>query len=155
MDALTRRLAAALLLLAATVAAQTNDSNWNAVKALTPGTYVRITAGSRSLSGKVESVSDETLLVNSGKGPETFNRPQVSTVSVRKGGHRKRNALIGLAVGAGAGLAIALATKAGSNQIKVVSNGAVVAGLTAAGGIVGVIVGVVIPSGGWHEIYKK
>ena len=76
-------------------------------------------------------------------------------VSVKKGGHRKRNALIGLAVGAGAGLAIGLATRPGPNQITVIPAGAVVGGLTAAGAIVGAIVGVVIPSAGWREIYKK
>jgi hypothetical protein len=155
MDALTRRLAAALLLLAATVAAQTNPSNWNTVKALPAGTDARIMNGSRPISGKVESVTDEAIVVNTGKGQETFNRQQVLTVSIKKGGHRKRNALIGLAVGAAAGLGIGLATRPGPNQLKIIPAGAVVGGLTAAGGIVGVIVGVVIPNGGWREIYKK
>jgi hypothetical protein len=155
MNALTRRLAAALLLLAATVAAQSNGSNWNAVTALTMGTDVRVSTGARTVSGKIDRASDSLLALTVGKAAEWFDRQQVLTVSVKKGGHRKRNALIGLAVGAGAGLAIGLAARPGPNQIKVISAGAVVGGLTAAGAIVGAIVGVIIPSGGWRQIYQK
>jgi hypothetical protein len=155
MYVLTCRITAVLLLVAAIAAAQTNASNWNTVKALTTGTDVRILNGSRTVGGKIEGVTDETLVVNSGKGQETFGQQQVLTVSVRKARHRGRNALIGLAVGAGAGLAIGLGTRPGPNQLKIVPTGAIVGGLTAAGAIVGVIVGVVIPSGGWREVYKK
>src|SRR5579864_4227302 len=119
------RITAVLLLLAATAAAQSNASNWNTVKALMTGTDVRILNGSRNVSGKIEGVTDETIVVNSGKGQETFDWQQVLTVSVRKTRHRGRNALIGLAVGAGAGLAIGLGTRPGPNQLKIVPTGAI------------------------------
>ncbi|MGA2712144.1 MAG: hypothetical protein ABSG41_03480 [Bryobacteraceae bacterium] len=84
-----------------------------------------------------------------------FDRQQVSVVSVKKPGHRTRNALIGLAAGAGIGLGIGIATRAKPGQLKIVSNGAVVAGVTAAGALAGTIVGIAIPTSGWREIYRK
>lgn len=155
MNGLTHRLAAILLVLAAAVAAQSNPSNWNAVTALTTRTDVRVSTGSRTVKGRIDRASDSSLALTVGKAEESFDRQQVLTVSVKKGDHRKRNALIGLAVGAGTGLGIGLATRPGPNQLRIVPTGAVVGGLIAAGAIVGVVVGVVIPSGGWREVYRK
>jgi hypothetical protein len=152
MYALTRRIAAALLLLTTSAAAQTN---WNAVTSLATGTDVRVSSGSRTVSGRLDRASDNSLAITVGNAEQSFDRQQVLTVSVRKGGHRKRNALIGLAVGAGAGLGIGLAARAGPNQINFVPNGVIVAAGTAAGAIIGVVVGVVIPTGGWRQVYKK
>ena len=154
MDALTRRIAAALLLVAATVAAQTNASNWNTVTALSMGTDVRVSTGSRTVSGKIESVTDETIVVNSAKVQETFMRQKVMRVSLKKNGHRARNALIGLGVGAGVGLGVGAAADAnctgfcfGGNFGKAI--------FTPLGAVAGVLVGALIPTGGWREIYKK
>jgi hypothetical protein len=136
-------------------AARTNAADWDAVKALTVGTPVQISAGSRTASGKIGRTSDDVVVVTSGKGEEMFDRQQVSVVSVKKPGHRGRNALIGLAAGAGAGLGIGIATRARPDQLKVISNGTFVVGITAAGALAGTIVGFVIPTGGWREIYRK
>lgn len=149
------RTAAVLLLLAATVAAQTTINDWNTVKALTTGTDVRITAGSRTVRGTIDRVTDDTLMVTSGKGQEMFTQPEVTRVSVGKKGHRGRNALIGLAVGTGVGLAIGIAARSGTGQLQIVPNGAITAGFTVAGALAGTIVGAVVPTGGWREIYKK
>jgi hypothetical protein len=154
MDALTRRLAAALLLLAATVAAQTNSSNWNSVKALSAGTDVRITHASRTVSGKIVSATDETMVLNSGKGDETFQQQDVRRVSLKKKGHRTRNALIGLGVGAGVGFGLGAAADANCSSFCFGGNlGKAI--FTPLGAIAGVLVGVLLPSGGWREIYKK
>jgi hypothetical protein len=146
---------ALLALLATAMAAQTSVANWDTVRALTNGTQVRITADSRTVRGKIDRITDDALMVTSGKGPETFDRQQVSVVSVEKSGHRKRNALIGLAVGTGVGLGIGIAARSKPNQLEIIPNSAVTAGFTVAGAVVGTIVGVVIPSGGWREIYRK
>jgi len=154
MDALTRRIAAALLLLAATVAAQTNASNWNTVKALAAGTDVRILNGSRTVNGKIEGVTDETIVVNSGKGQETFKQQDVMRVSLKKNGHRMRNALIGLGVGAGVGVGVGAAADANCTGLCFGGNfGKAI--FTPLGGVAGVLVGALIPTGGWREIYKK
>jgi hypothetical protein len=152
MDALIRRIAAALLLLAATVAAQSNSSNWNNVKELTAGTDVRITRASHNVSGKIVSVTDETMVVSSGKGQETFKQQEVTRVSLRKKGHRARNALIGLGVGAGVGLGVGGAADADCSGLCFGNLGKAV--FTPLGAIAGLLVGALLPSGGWREIYK-
>ncbi len=149
------RLSIVLAVVATTLGAQTNVADWNTIKALTTGTQVRITAGSRSVRGEIERTTDDILVVTSGKGQEMFDRQQVSVVSVKKPSRRKRNTLIGLAAGAGGGLAIGIATRPGPGQWEIVSSEAVTAGLVGAGAIVGSLVGVIIPTGGWREIYKK
>jgi len=154
MDALTRSLAAALLLMAATVAAQTNPSNWNTVKALGAGTDVRILNGSRTVSGKIDGVTDDSIAVTSGKGQESFKQQDVTRVSVKKDGHRRRNALIGLGVGAGAGLGVGASADASCKSFCFGGNiGKAV--FTPMGALVGVLIGALIPTGGWREIYKK
>jgi hypothetical protein len=154
MNALTRRIAAALLLLAATVAAQTNASSWNTVKALAAGTDVRILNGSRTVSGKIEGVTDETIVVNSGRGQETFQQQEVMRVSLKKKGHRARNALIGLGAGAGVGFGVGAAADAGCSNFCFGGNfGKAI--FTPLGALAGVLIGVLLPSGGWREIYKK
>jgi hypothetical protein len=100
------RLGLLLVVVATTLAAQTNVPDWNAVKALTAGTQVRITAGSRSIRGEIERTTDDVLVVTSGKGEETLSRQDIRRVAVKKPGHRGRNALIGLGIGTGTGLAV-------------------------------------------------
>jgi len=152
---LVRRAATLLALAAATMSAQSNRTDWNAIKAITPGTEVRITAGSRTINGTIDRITDDTLAITAGKGQEMFDRKQVSSVSTRKPGHRLRNALIGLGAGTGAGLAIGFGIRERPDQLHIVPNSAVVGGSAAAGAVIGTLVGAVIPTGGWHEIYKQ
>ncbi len=65
---------AMLVVMASAVVAQTNATTWNTVKALTAGTDVRITTGSRTVRGKLDRVTDDTLVVTSGKGQEMFTQ---------------------------------------------------------------------------------
>jgi hypothetical protein len=156
MHALTRRIAAVLLLLAATVAAQTNATNWNTVKALTAGTDVRIRTDSRTVNGRIDRISDDTLVLTSESGQEVFKPQDVVRVSVRTGSHRKRNLLIGAGIGAGGGLALGGAAAGTCSGTICGGHGpAVVAGVAGAGALVGTLIGVAIPTGGWREIYKK
>ena len=148
------RIGVLLAFVATTLVAQTSVADWNTVKALTPGTQVRITAGSRTIRGEIERTTDDVLVVTSGNGQEMLDRQEVSVVSVKKPSHRKRNTLIGLAAGAGGGLVIGLAAVHHS-EWEIVSADAVRAGFVAAGAIVGTVIGVIIPTGGWREVYRK
>jgi len=147
------RLGALLALAATTAVAQKSAGDWNPVKALTTGTEVRVTTGSRTVSGKIDRITDDTLVMTSGKGSEMFTEQEVTRVSVGKKGHRGRNALIGLAVGAGAGVAIGIAARPKPGQLLANESGAITAVITAIGAVVGTLVGVAIPTGGWREVY--
>ena len=144
-----------LLLLTTAMTAQTNVANWDTVKALESGTQVRVTAGGSTVRGRIDRITEDALTVTSGKGQETIDRQQVSVLSVEKSGHRKRNALIGLGVGTGVGLGVGIAARSKPGQLEIIPNGAIVAGFGVAGALVGTVVGVVIPSGGWREVYRK
>jgi hypothetical protein len=82
--------------MATTAVAQKNAGDWNTVKALTTGTDVRVTTGSRTVSGTIDRITDDTLVMTSGKGSEMFNQQDVTRVSVGKQGHRGRNDIMGL-----------------------------------------------------------
>jgi hypothetical protein len=149
------RLAAMAALAATGLLAQTNAADWNVVKGLAAGTEVRVSVDGRTARGTVDRVSDASVMVTSVKGQESLDRQQVLSIQVKKPGHRKRNVLIGMAVGTGAGLGTGIAARSKPGQLEIVPNGAVVAAFTAAGGLVGTLVGLVISTGGWREIYKK
>jgi hypothetical protein len=146
---------ACMALFAFEMAAQ--PQSWNSVTAISPGTEIRI-AGPRpgAVQGTLQNATGDSLVLNSSKGQETFARQQITRISVRKQGHRARNTLIGLGVGAGAGLGIGAAADHscapnncffGPNFSKAI--------VTPFGAAVGALAGVLIPSGGWREIYKQ
>jgi magnesium-transporting ATPase (P-type) len=151
----TYRLAALLVLLAPAMPAQAGMANWDAVLALTVGTEVRVTAGARTVHGRLDRVTYDALALTLGTGPETFQMQQVTAVSSKKPSRRKRNALIGLGAGTATGLGIGIAGRVGPNQWQLIPNNVVTAVFTAAGALVGVVVGVVIPTGGWREVYRR
>jgi len=145
-----------LLLFALAAAGQTPAKDWTSVRALPVGTEVRISAGSRTVSGDLQNVTDDSLIVNSGKGQETFTRQEITKVSVKKRGHRVRNALIGLGIGAGAGLAIGFATTSHCTGFcNIVPPGEVRGAAAGGGAAVGAFIGAIIHTGGWREVYKK
>jgi hypothetical protein len=153
------RAVAVLLVFALAAAAQSPAQNWDNVKALAVGTLVRIAVGSRTVGGNLQNVSDDSLAFNSGKGQEMFTRQEVVRVSVKKSDHRRRDALIGLGIGAGVGALFggAASCETGGHVpcISKPSRGTLV-GIGAFGvGAVGALVGVLLPTGGWREVYKQ
>jgi hypothetical protein len=149
---LTRAVA---VLLAFTLAAyaQSTAQDWNSAKTLAAGTEVRVRIQARTIRGQIQVVNDDALTVNSGKGQEMFARNDVLQVYVKKKGHRVRNALIGVGVGAGIGVGLALTVRGGcfcslsNSEIR----GVAIGGLMA----IGAVIGAVVPTGGWREVYKK
>lgn len=139
------------------MAAQTNVTNWNTVKALTTGTDVRITAGSRTVRGKIDRITDDTLVVTSGKGQEMFTQQEITLVTLRGESHRRRNALIGLGVGAAAGAIVGAVSYSKCTGFCIIdpSRGALMAGGAIVFGGVGALTGALIPGRGWRDIYKK
>jgi len=138
--------------------AKSPQANWDNLKGLAPGDDIRIVLNdTKSYGAKFQSLSDEAIVVRLVTGEQTFERQNVLRVSTRGKGHRGRNALIGLAVGAGAGVIVAVASpELGTGkcaQGSCVDAGTVsVVGFLA--GVLGAGLGAAIPSGGWHDVYR-
>ena len=128
------RLGLLLALMATTVAAQTSVTNWDAVKALAAGTPVRVTAQSNTVR-RGNSTGPRTTPGRDFREWAGDNRPAAGIGRVgREAGRRKRNTLIGLAVGTGAGLGIGIAARSKPGQLDIIPNSAIVAGFTVVGG---------------------
>lgn len=148
------RATAVVLIFALTAPAQSPPQGWNNVKALAVGTELRINLNARTVEGKLQSATDDSLAISSGQGQQTFALREVVRVSLRRKSHRARNALIGLGVGAGIGAGIGAATSC-SNCISPISKSQAI-GIAAGGlGALGAIVGALIPSGRWREVYRR
>ena len=146
-----------VVFMAGTACAQANATDWNTVKGLAIGADVRITMGSRTVHGKVLRVSDESILLASGKAQEMFPQQDVLRVRLRGDSHRGRNSLIGWGGGAASGAIIGAAAHQDCTGwcIFNTSRGAdTAAGAIVVGGI-GAIVGALIPSRSWLEVYRK
>jgi hypothetical protein len=127
-------------------------------QSLTPGLRVRILAGGASPSkviGTIDHVSDDsvTLDVPGRTEPVSISREKIVRLDVSEG-HRSRgvDAAAGGVIGAGAGAAgCALAPGGGRGQI--VSTGAIAGACAVLGGLLGALIGAVIPPGEhWKEI---
>ena len=132
-----------------------NQANWDKLKQqLSAGQEVEVVEnGAVSNRGGFHSVTDEAIVVNAAAGEKTISRRSVIRVSSKGKPRRMRNALIGAGIGAGAGAGIGAAIGCSSNCFGFTRGNVAGAG-AAVGGIVGAIVGAVLPTGGWHEIYR-
>ena len=127
--------------------AQNND--WGVVKQLPQGQKIKlVTADRKSHQGAVQSVTDDSIQLENGF---TAARQDVRRVLIQSGGHRGRNALIGGAIGAGVGLGIGAGIDSGLGGYSR-NGGKEVA--TPAFAVVGIVIGALLPSHGWHEVYR-
>ncbi len=130
------------------------DAGWQTLKQLAPGEQVKIVLnGGPSHRGALQSVGDDAIVIGNG---ESYPKQDVRRVLVRKRGHRGRNALIGLGIGAGAGLAGGAIIDNDCSKTSIICTGnAGKAILTPVFGVLGLTIGAVLPSGGWREIYRS
>src|SRR5579864_190895 len=139
-------------ILSLAAAGQVPASSWDNVRMLAPRTEVRLTAGSsKPIRGKLESVTDSNLIISQGTGTQSFQRPDIHSVSVKKKAHRLRKVLIGMGVGTAAGLGIGGAVANNCMGLacggyRVVMGGVI--GLAA-----GVVTGLVWSREGWRQVY--
>jgi hypothetical protein len=117
------------------------------------GSEIRVVlANGRIIRGFLQVVSTDSIAINATKSQESLPRPDIKRVQVKRAGHRGRNTLIGLAIGAGGGLAAGAAVDHATPQGWLDNIGK--AALTPIGGIIGTVIGVAIPTGGWREVYR-
>ena len=142
--------------LAATAAAQQDKpmANWVNLNQLVTGAEIRVTlANGKTLSGFMQRVTPESLAVNATTSQETLSRQEIRRVSLKRSGHRGRNTLIGLAAGGGSGLAV------GAVEVSRTRPGAMFRNFGYAvflplGALVGTVIGVALPTGGWRDVYR-
>ena len=146
-----------LVTLAPAIAAQT-PGGWDNVKLVPAGQEIRVTLNDgRKLNGKLQSATDDALLIATSKSPETLSRSTVARVSAKGKNHRLRNVLIGFGAGAGTGLIVgAIGDSRCSNTSfncfpdKNFGKEA----LPPLGALIGAIIGLVLPTGGYHDVYR-
>jgi hypothetical protein len=142
--------------LAATAAAQQAKpiANWANLNQLVAGSEIRVTlVNGKTLRGFVQRVTPESLAINATSSQEMLSRPDIRRVELKRPGHRGRNTLIGLAIGTGAGLALGAVVDSREGPGVMFPNvGKVV--FSSAGALVGTVIGVALPTGGWHNMYR-
>lgn len=138
-------------------------SSWDNLKSLTPGQEIRVVMNNvKSYEGEFESLSDGGITLRQAEGEQTLPRKDVLRVSRKGQDHHARNALIGAVVGAGAGFGIGFAVDHRERNctegpeffcgLPPNSHGEII--ITPLGFLAGGIVGAVIPTGRWHDIYR-
>ena len=75
---------------------------WARVQSVPAGQQVRVETAAQKHTGQLVSVSDESVRLDT----ITVPRSEVIRVFARSASHRKRNAIIGTAIGAGVGIAV-------------------------------------------------
>ena len=147
-----------VLLVSALSFAESSQSRWNDIKQLAAGQQIRIVLNdAKSYEAKFQSVTDEAVVVRLATGERTFERQNVLRVSTRGKRHRGRNALIGLAFGASAGVIVAVASpELGTGKCAQGScvDAGTISQLGIVGGAVGAGLGAAIPTGGWRDVYR-
>jgi hypothetical protein len=142
--------------LAATVAAQQTKpiANWANLNQLATGAEIRVTlANGKTLRGFMQRLTPESLAINATTSQETLSRQDIWRVALKRPGHRGRNTLIGLAIGTGAGFASGAGVDSHSGPGNWLPNAGKIV-LAPLGAILGTVVGVALPTGGWREVYQ-
>jgi hypothetical protein len=127
-----------------------DKTDWGNLGQLAQGDQIRVVLNDgRSFRARFETFTEEAVVVSVATGREALARKDVLRVSTQGPAHVKRNIVMGMAVGAAAGAA-AVALTCRHTECK----GPVV-GIGALFGIpVGALVGGVIPTDRWHDVYR-
>ena len=137
---------------------KSTQANWENLEQLASGQEVQVVlTNAKSYRGQLQTVGDDALVLRLATGDQTFERQNVLRVSTRGRGHRGRNALIGLAVGAGAGVIVAVASpELGTGKCAQGScvDAGVVSMVGFLGGALGAGLGAAMPTRGWHDVYR-
>jgi len=125
-------------------------ADWTNLRQLVQGEEIRVVLNDgKWFRARFETFSEEAMVVSVATGRETLARDNIFRVSTRGRPHVRRNIAIGMVVGAAAGAgAVALACRHTDCTGPVVGIGALF------GIPVGALVGGVMPTGRWHDVYR-
>jgi len=142
-------------------------SRWGNLKSLARGQEILVVMNNiKSHKGKFESVSGSGIMLRQEKVELTLARKDVFRVSQMVGqDHHTRNAVAGMVVGAGAGLVTGLiANHVIWSHVNCTLGPDFACGyppnphwgyiLTPVGGLAGAALGSLLPTGGWHDVYR-
>ena len=142
--------------LAATAAAQQVKpiADWANLNQLVTGAEIRVTlANGKALSGFMQRVTPDSLVINATTSQGALSRQELRRVALKRPGHRGRNTLIGLAIGTGTGFALGAGVDSKAGPGNCLPNAGKMV-LTPLGALVGTVVGVALPTGGWRDVYR-
>ncbi len=146
----------AVVLCSAATAQDSDSDQWAALRQLNAGEKVQIVQITlESQTGIFQSLSDEAIFFRVGQQERSVTRQNLLRLTVIDRSSRKRNTVLGLAIGTAAGLAGggALASAAGWFDEGTGSKPAVaIAGFGAGGAVAGYAMGA---SSGTRTIYRK
>jgi hypothetical protein len=129
-----------------------DQANWDNLKTLSQGQEVKVVMNDlKAYSGVFQDVSDEGIRVALHTGNATFARQDIFRVSSKAGTHRLRNAGVGAAIGGGSLAGIAAAKGDSSGDF---GTGAVTVMGLIAGSAIGAVVGALVPSQAWRDVYR-
>jgi len=150
-------LSIAALALSAMAQQQESKSNWAGLSHVAPGSEIRVVlVDGRTLRGFLQSATSDSLMINATTSQESLLRQDIRRVQLKPQGRRGRNTLIGFAVGAVGGLAVGAAADYHERDKWAFPFSNVGKALfTPLGAIIGTVVGVAFPTGGWHDIYRS
>ena len=131
----------ASMLMSPVVSAQTATGDWSALKSVATGSKlsVKLRTG-KTVEGRLTGVSDDALSLTVGGRPAELKAVEVLRVHRVGGSSAKKGALVGLAVGGGAGLAVGLAGSSVDDSFNEL-DAPITAGLTVLGAGAGALVG--------------
>ena len=125
-------------------------ANWDNLKQLAPGQQIKVVLNdAKSYRGKLQTMSDEAIVVHLATGEQSFARQSVLRVSSKGQSHRWRNAAIGTAAGLGAGFLIGAKASSGSEIAPIIYLMAVPISAGAGAGV-----GAALPTGRWYDVYR-
>lgn len=142
----SRRLAFGLVLIASLLlspvaSAQTASGDWSSLKAVETGSKlsVKLRTG-KTVEGRLTGVSDDGLSLTVGGKPTELKAGEVLRIHRVGGSSAKKGALIGLAVGGGAGLAVGVAGSSADDSFNDL-DAPITAGLAVLGAGAGALIG--------------
>jgi hypothetical protein len=135
-----------LALLPYIVSAQSTEATWSNLGGLRTGQKIEVVDMKlKAVAGNFSALSDDAISLLAGKDQITIPRADVLSVKNRGASHRRRNTLLGLAIGAAGGLAAGAIAGARSSEDGEIPVFLLVT--TPIGAGIGGAVGAVLPAG--------